>query len=329
MLTAIILGVFILLLFNAGIVKSAYEFDSNLTFEENYKKAGREEDYEKFKQSLLDKNKSSNEKNAEVENYMKGFVPDWLQKNIKETISDIQKEDYGFSDEDTKKVEDLLESKPKDIIKDGKYQGDTSGGKFIYTLLQPLPKEGTDLSENVTLEEYLTWAFRFVLALAGFLAVMMIVIGGVEYIISGASEAMRGEAKKRIENAIWGLVMALVSYLVLYTINPSLVNFEDNCFFKDCDKETTNTEADVVFDVTFPSVETKECDFSSNGECYFKTNKYKEGDKEITQIMELPTVEGGVIQAHESYIDKEGTIFYRRGTVNTDGTITYTSEWKK
>ena len=118
-------------------------------------------------------------------------------------------------------------------------ESDNSGGKFIYTLLQPLPKEGTDLSEDVTLEEYLTWAFRFVLALAGFLAVMMIVIGGVEYIISGASESMREEAKKRIENAIWGLVMALVSYLVLYTINPSLVNFEDNCFFKDCDKETT------------------------------------------------------------------------------------------
>src|SRR3989344_1569525 len=90
-------------------------------------------------------------------------------------------------------------------------ENDKSGGKYIYTLLQSLPKEGPDLSENVTIEEYLTWAFRFVLALAGFLAVMMIVIGGVEYIISGASESMRGEAKKRIENAIWGLVMALVS----------------------------------------------------------------------------------------------------------------------
>jgi len=118
-------------------------------------------------------------------------------------------------------------------------ESDNSGGKFIYTLLQPLPKEGDDLSENVTLEEYLTWAFRFALALAGFLAVMMIVIGGVEWIISGASEAMRGEAKKRIENAIWGLVMALVSYLVLYTINPNLVDFKNNSFLND---ETTNSK---------------------------------------------------------------------------------------
>src|SRR3990167_9043830 len=119
----------------------------------------------------------------------------------------------------------------------------SSESGFTYTLLQPLPVAGGYLkdNENVTLKDYLTWAFRFILALAGFLAVMMIVIGGVEYIISGASESMRGEAKKRIENAIWGLVMALVSYLVLYTINPSLVDFNNNQFFKE--KETTTSES--------------------------------------------------------------------------------------
>lgn len=115
----------------------------------------------------------------------------------------------------------------------------TSGKKFTYTLLQPLPREGEDLQKNVTLKEYLTWAFRFTLALAGFLAVMMIVIGGVEWIISGANESSRSDAKKRINNAISGLVLALVSYLVLYTINPNLVDFENNSFFKA--KETTSS----------------------------------------------------------------------------------------
>ena len=241
-LTVAIFSVFILVpfgLYTAEAEHKQYQYDESLSAKENYKRAGHEEDYEKFKQVVLDENKNENEKNAEVENYVEGFVPDWLQEDIKETISDIQKKESG-SDEYTKKVEGLLESEPEYIIKDGKYQGDTSGGKFTYTLLQSLPKEGPDLSENVTLEEYLTWAFRFVLALAGFLAVMMIVIGGVEYIISGANESMRGEAKKRIENAIWGLVMALVSYLVLYTINPSLVDFNNNQFFKD--KTTTSSD---------------------------------------------------------------------------------------
>ena len=99
-------------------------------------------------------------------------------------------------------------------------------------------RRGTpDLKKNVTLKEYLTWAFRFTLALAGFLAVMMIVIGGVEYIISGANESSRSDAKKSINSAICGLVLALVSYLVLYTINPSLVDFENNQFFKEKQKQ--------------------------------------------------------------------------------------------
>lgn len=117
----------------------------------------------------------------------------------------------------------------------------TDGKKYTYTLLQSLPGANETLSKDVTIEQYLTWVFRFTLALAGFLAVMMIVIGGVEYIISGANESMRTEAKKRINSAISGLVLALVSYLVLYTINPSLVDFNNNCFFKDCEEEITSS----------------------------------------------------------------------------------------
>ena len=105
--------------------------------------------------------------------------------------------------------------------------------------LQPLPSSNGPLTKDVTIERYLTWAFRFTLALAGFLAVMMIVIGGVEYIISGANEGMRSEAHKRISNAIYGLILALVSYLVLYTINPNLVDFKNNSFLNG---ETTSSE---------------------------------------------------------------------------------------
>ena len=158
--------------------------------------------------------------------------------DINEKVTFTNVNDWKTSEEYNKALDDI--NSPGGTFNKNQLEDGGSGEKFTYTLLQSLPKEGTDLSENVTLEQYLTWAFRFVLALAGFLAVMMIVIGGVEYIISGASESMRGEAKKRIENAIWGLVMALVSYLVLYTINPSLVNFEDNQFFKT--EETTNSE---------------------------------------------------------------------------------------
>lgn len=50
---------------------------------------------------------------------------------------------------------------------------------------------------------------------------------GIEYIVS---ESMGGksDAKKRITGALTGLAIALVSYILLYTINPDLLNFKIN-----------------------------------------------------------------------------------------------------
>jgi len=220
-LTAAIFSIFVLATINVEIIKAANFQSSSSSINSA------------FMQGVSSESSNASNKNVENNN---------PYTNTGESTTGFE-QPSASNDENNNGIDDALEiDNPanfqtmdnKNQLKDG-----GSGGKFIFTLLQPLPREGDDLKTNVTLKEYLTWAFRFVLALAGFLAVMMIVIGGVEYIISGASEAMRGEAKKRIENAIWGLVLALVSYLVLYTINPSLVNFEDNCFFKDCGEETT------------------------------------------------------------------------------------------
>lgn len=148
---------------------------------------------------------------------------------------------YNYEDTDGDGYKDGAWSDEEEIKEKTEIKTETTdGGKYVYTLLQPLPSASKPLSQDVTIEEYLTWAFRFALALAGFLAVMMIVIGGVEYIISGANEKMRGEAHSRITNAIYGLVLALVSYLVLYTINPNLVDFKNNSFLNE--KTTTSSE---------------------------------------------------------------------------------------
>lgn len=233
--SAVFLTFFLLFVFVKAEHKQ-YQYDDSLTPKENYEKAGHAEDYEKLVDSMSDKNSSYDEKNAEVTKYIEGFVPDWLKEDINKTL---EEKEYS-TDAYVEKVQEVLQSERVYSDKDGGFEGSTDGEKFTYTLLQELPKEGEPLKTNVTLKEYLTWAFRFTLALAGFLAVMMIVIGGVEWIISGANESSRSDAKKRINNAISGLVLALVSYLVLYTINPSLVDFENNQFFKE--KETTNSE---------------------------------------------------------------------------------------
>lgn len=91
-----------------------------------------------------------------------------------------------------------------------------------YKLLQKLPtSEG--LKGEMNLSDYFTWLFHFALVAAAFLAVLKIVIGGLQIIMGGASETARTKGKEMIEMALWGLLLAVSSVLILTAINPDLV----------------------------------------------------------------------------------------------------------
>jgi len=90
-----------------------------------------------------------------------------------------------------------------------------------YVPLETLPSSpGVDTS---TLGGYLANIYTIGIGLAGVLAVLMIVIGGIQYIGSGMSPSGKSDAKDRIRNAIMGLLLALLSWIILNTINPTLV----------------------------------------------------------------------------------------------------------
>ncbi|MDO8572802.1 MAG: hypothetical protein Q7S11_03490 [bacterium] len=90
-----------------------------------------------------------------------------------------------------------------------------------YALLESIP--GVAAGSAPTLSTYLRAVFLTGIGLAGVLAVLMIVIGGIQYIGSGMSPSGKSDAKDKITNAIMGLLLALLSWLILNTINPSLV----------------------------------------------------------------------------------------------------------
>lgn len=96
-----------------------------------------------------------------------------------------------------------------------------------YQPLEGQAFEGFGLTSTNDLPDFLAASFNFGLALAAALSVIMIVWGGVEYMLSD-SLFSKDEGKKKIWNAIWGLGLALVSWLILYTINPELLNFKLN-----------------------------------------------------------------------------------------------------
>jgi hypothetical protein len=94
-----------------------------------------------------------------------------------------------------------------------------------YQLLQSLPGLNNVNMSSGGFQTYIERLVKISLSVTGILAVIMIIIAGIEYIWAGGSQQKIDSAKNRIWQAIWGLLIALSAYLILYTINPDLVSF--------------------------------------------------------------------------------------------------------
>src|SRR3989338_233202 len=100
-----------------------------------------------------------------------------------------------------------------------------------YNLLAPLPNpEGGELSNidvsgDNALGKYLNVIIKLAIGLAAVLAVVLIVMGGIQYM---TTELVSGkeDGKRRITNAVLGLLVALGAWLILFTINPDLLKTE-------------------------------------------------------------------------------------------------------
>jgi TRAP-type C4-dicarboxylate transport system permease small subunit len=66
--------------------------------------------------------------------------------------------------------------------------------------------------------------YQFALMIGGILAFGAIVFGGVKYTASAGNPSAQSDAKEWIWGALTGLLLLAGAYLVLYTINPQLVN---------------------------------------------------------------------------------------------------------
>jgi len=94
-----------------------------------------------------------------------------------------------------------------------------------YTPMEGIPgliKPG----QSVDFPTYLMAIYKFGLWAIGISAVFMIMIGGYMYLTSAGNNSQTGKAKGIITDAIAGVILALVSYVLLYTINPELVQFK-------------------------------------------------------------------------------------------------------
>ena len=95
---------------------------------------------------------------------------------------------------------------------------------LTYQALEPNAFAGFEAGGS-GLAGFLNQAFQFGLAIAAALAVVMIIWGGVEIMLS-ESVLKKSDGKQKVWDAIWGLLLALVSWLILWIINPDILIFK-------------------------------------------------------------------------------------------------------
>lgn len=93
-------------------------------------------------------------------------------------------------------------------------------GKYNFSL-----KSGITLDPSTApLAEYIRWVYKFLIGIVGILATVMLMYGGLRWIMGAADSGSINEAKSTITSSLVGLTLAVTSYLILATVNPALVN---------------------------------------------------------------------------------------------------------
>ncbi|MBP9711600.1 MAG: D-alanyl-D-alanine carboxypeptidase family protein [Candidatus Pacebacteria bacterium] len=130
----------------------------------------------------------------------------------------------------------------------------------FYYPLAPLTLDGTDgkfdPSQKNALGAYLNMMMKLIIGLASVMAVVMIVIGGVEYMTSDLVFS-KESAKQRISEAVLGLLVALGAYALLNTINPDLLQTDLDTLGNI--KVEVDLETPIVNDVGTPPGKTTSC----------------------------------------------------------------------
>ena len=82
---------------------------------------------------------------------------------------------------------------------------------------------GEKISTSTTISEYAVYIFNFCIIIAAVAAFVVLIYGGIRYLLSFDNPGNMKEARIWIYSGIVGLCLALASYLIINTINPEII----------------------------------------------------------------------------------------------------------
>ena len=84
----------------------------------------------------------------------------------------------------------------------------------------PVPNGGP--GGNVSnINDFIIYVINILLGIVGFVALLFLIIGGFRYITSAGNEESAGQAKKIITNAIIGIVIVILAFVIVRVIITS------------------------------------------------------------------------------------------------------------
>lgn len=93
-----------------------------------------------------------------------------------------------------------------------------------FAQFQTPSSSGTGLPNDTSLSGFIMKIINIALTIAGLIAVLFLIIGGFRYITSAGNEETAEQAKKIITNAIIGIVVIILSFVIVRVISNALAN---------------------------------------------------------------------------------------------------------
>lgn len=114
---------------------------------------------------------------------------------------------------------------------------------FLLLALYILLSAGTASAETLKLVypwsgaatpgDFISLIYKWALGIVGAAAFGVIIYGAILYTVSAGNASRQQEARNWISGAVWGIVLLLGAYVILYTINPDLVKIRQTQDFLD------------------------------------------------------------------------------------------------
>lgn len=87
-------------------------------------------------------------------------------------------------------------------------------------------EKGVEIQYSTTsIAEYVKAIYNYLLSIVGITAAIALMAGGIIWLTAGGSSEKVSQAKSWISGSLTGLTLALLSFVILQTINPQLVRF--------------------------------------------------------------------------------------------------------